>query len=301
MAWLKASFEVDGAQAEALTDALLETGALSVEVGDADAGSDRERPLFGEPGAALHTGWPRQRLSVLFPDAADVARVVGAAFADLGMEPPQQHVERVAEQDWVRVTQQQFAPVHVGTRLWIVPSWCTPPDPQGINLVLDPGLAFGTGTHPTTRQCLVWLESSLPPGASVLDYGCGSGVLAIAAKRLGAGIVTAVDIDPSALEAARSNAAANGADIAVVTTDAVPPGPYDVILANILASPLILLAPLLAGFAARGGRVVLAGILTGQAAAVAAAYAPSFEVTAAAEIEGWSCLVGVRKEQTRRE
>jgi ribosomal protein L11 methyltransferase len=296
VSWLEATFAVDAALADAVADALLERGALSVDTSDADADTEREQPLFGEPGACAPAGWPRQRMRVLFPQGIDVAGVVGAAFDSVGLRAPlQARIGQVAEQDWVRATQQQFAPVQVGERLWIVPSWRTPPDPAAVNLMLDPGLAFGTGTHPTTQQCLAWLEANLRPGASVLDYGCGSGVLAIAAKRLGAGEVVAVDIDPAALAAARSNAAINAADIAVVATDAVPAGPYAVILANILASPLVLLAPVLAAFSAGGAHLVLAGILAGQAAGVAAAYAPWFDVETSSEIEGWTCLAGIRK------
>jgi ribosomal protein L11 methyltransferase len=296
VAWLKASFTVETADAEALADALLDNGALSVDITDADAGTGQERPLFGEPGAEPHATWPHQRLSALFPEAAQVPDAIAAAFDCLGLEcPPQQSVEQVAEQDWVRATQQQFAPIRIGSRLWIVPSWCTPPNPAAVNLILDPGLAFGTGAHPTTWQCLTWLEANLSPGASVLDYGCGSGVLAIAAKRLGAGTVVAVDIDPAALVAARANATTNAVDVLVAPTEKVPPGPYAVVMANILASPLQLLAPLLAGFTAAGGRVVLAGILTAQAAAVASAYAPWFDIAPAAETDGWTCLAGARK------
>jgi len=296
VAWLKVSFTVDTADAETLADALLDNGALSVELSDADAGTAQEQPIFGEPGADPLTVWPRQRVSALFPDAAQVSGQVAAAFTSLGLEcPQQQSIERVAEQDWVRATQQQFAPIRIGSRLWIVPSWCAPPDPKAVNLILDPGLAFGTGAHPTTWQCLSWLEASLEPGASVLDYGCGSGVLAIAAKRLGAGTVVAVDIDPAALSVARANAATNAVDILVAPTESVPPGPYAVVVANILASPLKLLAPVLSEFAAADGRVVLAGVLSTQAAEVASAYSPWFDVASAADTDGWTCLVGSRK------
>lgn len=296
MAWLRASFTVDTADAEALADALLENGALSVDITDADAGTGQEQPIFGEPGAEPHAAWPHQRLSALFPEAAEVPGAIAAAFDSLGIEcPQQQSVEQVAGQDWVRATQQQFEPIRIGARLWIVPSWCAPPDRAAVNLILDPGLAFGTGAHPTTWQCLSWLEANLELGASVLDYGCGSGVLAIAAKRLGAGTVVAVDIDPAALAAARANAATNAVDILVAPTERVPPGPYAVVVANILASPLKLLAPLLAEFTAAGGRVVLAGILTAQTAAVASAYAPWFDIAPAAETDGWTCLAGTRK------
>jgi len=296
VSWLRASFRIAPAAAEALADALLERGALAVELADADEGTPAEQPIFGEPGAEPLPLWRHQRISVLFPRDADARAAIRAALAALGLEAePSVALQPVAGRDWVRATQQQFAPIEIGPRLWIVPSWHAPPDPSAVNLILDPGLAFGTGSHPTTWQCLRWLHDNLTPGASVLDYGCGSGVLAIAAKRLGAGPVVAVDIDPAALEAARANAATNAAEVAVASPDAVPPGPYDVVLANILAGPLELLAPLLASRAVAGGRIVLAGILTGQAADVAAAYAPWCDLVQVSEKDGWACLAGARK------
>jgi ribosomal protein L11 methyltransferase len=296
VSWLRASFRIGPASAEAVADALLERGALAVELADADEGTPAEQPMFGEPGAEPLPLWRHQLISVLFPRDADVRAAIRAALAALGLEnQPSVALQPVAERDWVRASQQQFAPIEVGPQLWIVPSWHAPPDPSAVNLILDPGLAFGTGSHPTTWQCLRWLHANLTPGASVLDYGCGSGVLAIAAKRLGAGPVVAVDIDPVALEATRANAAANAAEVAVASPDAVTPGPYDVVLANILAGPLKLLAPLLASHAAAGGRIVLAGILTAQAADVAAAYAPWCDLAQVSQKDGWACLAGARK------
>jgi ribosomal protein L11 methyltransferase len=295
MGWLRASFEVAHAAADALADALLARGALSVELSDAGEGTPGEQAIFDEPGAEPPI-WRHQRISALFPDDADVQAAIRAGLADLGLEAePSVAVQPVAERDWVRATQEQFAPMRISPRLWIVPSWCTPPDPRAVNLILDPGLAFGTGGHPTTWQCLRWLDANLAVGASVLDYGCGSGVLAIAAKRLGAGRVVAVDIDPAALEATRANASANAASVTVASPDGVPPGPYSVVLANILAGPLKLLAPLLARYLAAGGSVVLAGILAQQAADVAAAYAPWCELAPVSEKDGWTCLAGPRK------
>jgi ribosomal protein L11 methyltransferase len=296
MPWLQASFDIAPAAADAVADALLERGALSVELTDAGEGTPAEQAIFDEPGAEPLPVWRHQRISALFPDDADVQAAIRAALVALGLDAePSVALQLVAERDWVRATQQQFAPIAIGPRLWIVPSWCAPPDPRAVNLILDPGLAFGTGSHPTTWQCLRWLDANLAAGESVLDYGCGSGVLAIAAKRLGARRVVAVDIDPAALEAARTNAAANAADIAVASPDSVPPGPYTVVLANILAGPLKLLAPLLASYSAAGGRIVLAGILTHQAAGVAAAYAPWCDLVPVSEKDGWTCLAGARK------
>mgnify|MGYP001593222858 CR=1 FL=1 len=197
--------------------------------------------------------------------------------------------------DWVRATQAQFEPIRISERIWIVPSWHTPPDPHALNLVLDPGLAFGTGSHPTTRLCLAWLEARLRGGESVLDYGCGSGILAIAAARLGAGEVVGIDIDPEAVRTARTNAAANQARARFAATDTPLPPPSDLVLANILAGPLKVLAPLLAAHTRPGGRIVLAGLLDAQSADVTAAYAPWFDMSAFASAEGWTALEGRRR------
>jgi ribosomal protein L11 methyltransferase len=295
MPWLALSLELDAGRAEQFADALLELGARSVELTDAQAGTPQERPVFGEPGAEPNT-WRVNCVTALFDAQADVEAAVRAALAAVGVAAaPPWRVSPIAEQDWVRASQQQFTPVQISSRLWIVPSWCEEPDPTGINLRLDPGLAFGTGGHATTWQCLRWLEANLPAGASMLDYGCGSGVLAIAAKKLGAGAVVGVDIDPRALEASRDNARANAVEIHVTGPDTVPSGPYDVVVANILSNPLRLLAPVLATFTRPGGQVVLAGILDQQAAAVGATYAQWYDVQIASEKDGWTCLAGARK------
>lgn len=295
MAWISASFELDTQQADALSDALLEQGAVSVDLEDAAAGTPDEHALFGEPGAPAGPAWPRQRIRALFPAPADVRAAVAAALESIGLQPPGEvALATVPEQDWVRATQAQFAPIQVTPRLWIVPSWSTPPDLQAINLRLDPGQAFGTGSHPTTWQCLQWLDGNLVPGNSVVDYGCGSGVLAIAACKLGAGRAVAVDIDPVAVAVTRENAHRNDVRLLAALADEVPPGPYDLVLANILANPLRVLAPLLAGLVRPGGRIVLAGILSAQADDLVSAYRAWFELRRDNERDGWVCLTGVR-------
>jgi ribosomal protein L11 methyltransferase len=196
-------------------------------------------------------------------------------------------VSSVEEQDWVRLTQDQFEPIAVTSRLWIVPTWHEPVDPAALNLRLDPGLAFGTGSHPTTRLCLRWLDRHLAAGASVVDYGCGSGVLAIAAGLLGAGTVSGVDIDPRAVIASRDNAARNG--VAAMFFEP------DVVVANILSNPLRVLAPLICGLARSGGAVVLSGILSEQRDLVAEAYRPWLDLQPAQEEEGWVCLWGIKR------
>ena len=285
------TWTVDGRDVEALSEALLAAGALAVDVSDADAGTDAERPAFAEPGATP-APWVRSRLNALFGIEIDVANALAQACRVAGVESPQE-MERgeVAERDWVRLTQAQFKPIRISPRLWIVPSWQSPPDRAAINITLDPGAAFGTGSHPTTRLCLQWLDANIRGGESVLDYGCGSGILAIAAARLGATTVRGVDIDPQALVAARANAMQNR-----VAAQFDAPGAHlsacDVVLANILAGPLITLAPLLAAATQPGGRIVLSGILESQADEVRAAYAPWFDISAPIADEGWVLLAG---------
>lgn len=294
--WLSVSIATDAAHAEALSDALLALGALSVGVEDADAGTERETPQFGEPGSTPAPLWAHSRVVALFERNADIPLIVAAAAGEAGLDatPPYETAE-VAEQDWVRLTQSQFEPIRINDRLWIVPSWHDAPDPGAINLELDPGLAFGTGSHPTTRLCLEWLCGHVPAGASVLDYGCGSGILAIAAAKLGAGRVVGVDIDENALAAAADNAKRNGVALQLSHSKQPLDTAFDIVVANILTNPLCVLAPLLAERTRTGGRIALSGILSTQVEQVRHAYRPAFELTLWAEKEGWSLLEGVRK------
>ena len=296
MSYVALRFDVDAASADAWADALLAAGAQSVDVADAGAGTSDEKPLYGEPGMPLAL-WPVSRLTALFADGAAVATAL-AAIGATGASPPPHEMFPVAEQDWVRATQAQFAPIQVAKKLWIVPSWCDPADPRAINLALDPGLAFGTGSHPTTRLCLRWLARELRHGESVLDYGCGSGILSIAACRLGAGRVVGVDIDPQAIIASGDNARRNGVAARFVAPDGLAgedPAPFDVVVANILANPLSLLAPVLAGWVRPGGRVVLSGILDVQAEAVIAGYRRWFNIGVGEREDGWTALTGTRR------
>jgi ribosomal protein L11 methyltransferase len=209
-------------------------------------------------------------------------------------------LETLSEQDWVRRTQAQFGPLQIADRLWVIPSWCEPVDRQAINLELDPGLAFGTGSHPTTRLCLRWLAAHLEPGQSVLDYGCGSGILAVAAAKLGAVAVTGTDVDPQAIEASRANAARNGVSAQFALPDALAPDKVDVVVANILANPLRLLAPALAARVRDGGAIVLSGILEDQVAAVSGAYRRWFKLGAWGTDDGWVALAGRRDMRAMR-
>jgi ribosomal protein L11 methyltransferase len=297
MSWLLLRIPASAAEAERLADALLEQGALSSAIEDANAGTEREEAVFGEPGLANSPAlWTDSLVTALFPAATEIATVVQEAARQAQLARlPSYGVEEVPDQDWVRTTQSQFEPIPISPRLWIVPSWHTPPDPGAINIQVDPGLAFGTGSHPTTRLCLRWLDEELEAGESVLDYGCGSGILAIAAKKLGAGEVMGVDIDPQAVAAARENAARNGVAIAFALPGQLPAAQYDVVLANILANPLKVLAPALAARVKAGGRIVLSGLLAEQVEALSRLYNQWFTLAPPVFDEGWARLVGVRR------
>lgn len=308
MGWVAIELEVDAPQAGPMSDALLELGAQSVTIEDADAAAERESALYAEPGTDAADAWPRNRLSALFALRTDPAALIGAAAHAAGLRvPPAYRIAQIGDEDWVRRTQSQFTPQRVGEKLWIVPSWCAPPaEEEGAVVVrLDPGVAFGTGTHPTTRLVLRWLERILrgaeDKAASprrllrVLDYGCGSGILALAAAKLGAFEVVAIDLDPQAREACAANARANGVTLQVAPPDALPAGAYDVIAANILAQPLVGLSPLFAARMRAGARIALSGILQGQAAEVVAAYASAFKLGVERIEDGWALLAGIRR------
>jgi len=321
--WQELMLEVSRDEAEAWADAFLDAGALSVQAEDADADSPDEQPLFGEPptpgqpdalpgptfssatGPASGTahgatfGWERTRLAVLLDNGDDGAALLRQAAATLGKPVPATHSSRTVEdQDWVRATQAQFEPIPVGQRLLIVPSWrvqeALQREDRRVALVIDPGLAFGTGSHPTTHMCLEWLEQADLAGRRVIDYGCGSGILAIAAARLGSAGVTGIDIDPQALVSAAENARINDVTITVQSSsDALPPA-ADVVMANILSNPLKLLAPMLMSLVAPGGTLVLSGVLERQIEEVSQFYDESLPVTPWRVRDGWVCLVGSR-------
>ncbi len=292
--YLAIVFETQAADADPWGDALLDAGALSVDLADPQADTGTERPLYGEPGEALGERWSVCTLTALFEHDADVPAALAAAAAAIGRTLPPCVRREVAEQDWVRLTQAQFAPIRITNGLWIVPSWCEPVDAAALNLVVNPGLAFGTGSHPTTRLCLAWLASELVAGESVLDYGCGSGILAVAAARLGAGAVVGTDVDPQAIAASEANAAVNRAAARFMLPDALGCDRFDVVVANILTNPLRLLAPALATRVRPGGRIVLSGILDTQADDIVAAYQDWFKIALWKADEGWVALVGTR-------
>ncbi len=291
MTWIQITTTVPEAQVASLSDALMDVGALSVTQAE---GGDEE--IF-EPELGTTPLWQQTKVTGLFPANVDGGALIQHLCEQLpSLKPAQFKVEILEDKDWVRAWMDQFQPMRFGQRLWIVPSWHTPPEPEAVNLLLDPGMAFGTGTHPTTAMCLRWLDAHPPSGLRVIDYGTGSGILAIAAARLGATQVHATDIDPQALIATEQNAARNQVRLdcrLVRDFETAPPPPADRVLANILAGPLIELAPTLSSHLKPGGWLVLSGLLEEQAAHLIEAYErQGVRLTLTETEEGWALLSG---------
>lgn len=297
MSWLQIKTLIHPEQAEALETWLLEAGACAITLTDAE-----DNPVF-EPIRGTTPLWQLTQLTGLYDGAMDIDRLQQALAADWAerfadQPQPQLHVEILEDKDWIREWMDSFHPLQMGTRLWVVPSWRTAPEPEAVNLILDPGLAFGTGTHPTTALCLQWLDGLDLRNKSLLDFGCGSGILGIAGLLLGADQAWGIDIDPQALQASHSNAERNQIDLArfpVYFPEQAPQVACDVLVANILAGPLIDLAPLLAKQVKNGGLMALSGILAHQAEAVSQAYQPWFDLDPVQERDGWVRITGTRR------
>ncbi len=292
MPWLQVRLAITPEQAETYEDALLEVGAVSVTFMDAE-----DQPIF-EPDLGTTPLWSHTHLLALFEADTDETALLAHLQLLCGGALPEHQVERIEDQDWERSWMDNFQPMRFGQRLWIVPSWHVAPEPQAVNLLLDPGLAFGTGTHPTTALCLEWLDGQQLEGCSVIDFGCGSGILAIAALLLGAPQAVGTDIDPQALEASRDNASRNGIDPArfpVYLPADMPQQQADVVVANILAGPLVALAAQITTLVRGGGRLALSGILAEQAEEVRAAYAEAFDLDPTAVKDGWVRISGVKR------
>jgi ribosomal protein L11 methyltransferase len=295
MAWLSLKIAAQDNTADLISDTLMEQGALSAIIEDANADTLDEQPIFGEPGDPPPGIWQQNLVSALFDEGVDVQKVM-ADLARLTKLPSLHYTtEVIQEQDWVRATQSQFDPIKITDDLWIVPTWHSAPNANAINIVLDPGLAFGTGSHPTTHLCLAWLSQTVKTDQSVLDYGCGSGILAIAAKKLGASKVVGTDIDAQAIQASLYNAEQNAVQAGFYHANDYQTEEYDIVVANILSSALSVLAPALAKSCKSGGKIALSGILKEQAEAVSAIYAPWFDMQAPVYMDAWVLLTGSKK------
>lgn len=295
MAWLSLKIAAQDDTADLISDTLMDLGALSAIIEDANAETLNEQPIFGEPGDPPPGIWQKNLVSALFNDDVNVDNVMASLSKLTRTSNLSYSTEHIAEQDWVRATQSQFDPIRITDNLWIVPTWHRAPNLDAINIVLDPGLAFGTGSHPTTHLCLQWLTEVVRPNLSVLDYGCGSGILAIAAKRLGAPVVVGTDIDAQAIIASEYNAQQNNVSATFVDSSQFKSALFDIVVANILSSALSVLAPALASACRPGGKIALSGILKEQALDVAAIYAQWFEMDAPIFMDAWVLITGTRR------
>lgn len=295
MAWISLKIAAQDHTADLISDTLMELGALSAIIEDANADTLDEQPIFGEPGDPPPGIWQKNLVSALFDDDVNVAEVMTLLQQQTKLSDLQYSTEVIHEQDWVRATQSQFEPIKITDTFWIVPTWHSAPNADAINIVLDPGLAFGTGSHPTTHLCLEWLTKTVTPQCSVLDYGCGSGILAIAAKKLGAGQVVGTDIDEQAIQSSLYNAEQNQVTADFYHASQYQTQPFDIVVANILSSALSVLAPALAASCKSGGKIALSGILKEQASDVAAIYAPWFEMNPPQFMDAWVLLTGTKK------
>lgn len=294
MTWLLLKIQANDQNAEAISDALMGLGALSASIEDALAETVDEQAIFGEPGDPPPGIWQNNIVTAMLDASTNVDQFLQDLKEATQITQFNWITEAIEEQDWVRATQAQFDPIHITDQLWIVPTWHTSPDQDAINIILDPGLAFGTGSHPTTHLCLEWLTKQTPLN-TVLDYGCGSGILAITAKKLGATNVVGVDIDQQALIASRYNAEQNQTNIAFFDANAFSNQTFDVVVSNILSSALMVLAPALAKYCKTGGKIALSGILEEQAEALVARYTEWFTMDAPIQKDAWILLTGVKK------
>ncbi len=294
MAWLLLKIQANEQNADAISDSLMNIGALSASIEDANAETVAEQAIFGEPGDPPPGIWQQNIVTAMFNEDVDVNQIAIALSQETAIPKFQYSTEIIAEQDWVRATQAQFDPIKITDKLWIVPTWHTAPNQDAINIVLDPGLAFGTGSHPTTSLCLEWLTQQAP-NKSVLDYGCGSGILAIAAKKLGAQHVVGVDIDSQAIIASVYNAEQNHVNIEFYDANVFTHQTFDIVVANILSSALMVLAPALSKYCKTGAKLALSGILENQKEELIARYSEWFNMDAPTQKDAWILLTGTKR------
>lgn len=295
MGWVTVTIQAQDDIADLISDTMMSLGALSAVIEDANAETVDEQPIFGEPGDPPPGMWQKNLVSVMFDEGIDVKAMVGALESEAGLSNLKYTTKTIKEQDWVRATQSQFNPIEINDQLWIVPTWHEAVNQTAINIELDPGLAFGTGSHPTTHLCLDWLTQQPLSDQSVLDYGCGSGILAIAAKKLGAAEVVGTDIDLQAIEASHYNAKQNKVAIDFYDAEQYQIKPFDMVVANILSSALSVLAPVLASACKTGGKIALSGILSEQTDQLIDIYSVWFEMDPPKTMDAWVLLTGIKK------
>ena len=294
-AWINLKIRAGADYAHIMSDALIELGALSCAIEDSYLNSENEEALFGEPNIPSNTIWQHNTVESLFDAAVSIDTIINELKTITGLPHIDYTLDTVEEQNWVALTQSQFEPINILDKLWIVPSWHTSPNPDAINIILDPGLAFGTGSHPTTHLCLEWLIKEVNINDHVLDYGCGSGILSIAAKKCGAKQVIGVDIDPQAIIASIHNAKENHVDVQFYNSELPLTFEADIVVANILSSALSVLAPLIAKACKPHGKIALSGILKEQIVMLTEIYSTWFDLNKPIEREGWILLSGTKK------
>ena len=294
MAWINLTFFAEEKDIDLLSEALETRGALSIFIQDKNLNNSDEELIFGEPHSGPNKFWATNQIQALFYDSVDIKEIqdeLVSNFQDIDFKFT---ASSVSETDWVKLSQSQFKPICIKDRINIVPSWHKINNPKLINIILDPGLAFGTGAHPTTHLCTEWLIDNVSKEKKVLDYGCGSGILAIAAYKLGAKVVKGVDIDPQAIIASKENGTLNECNIDWLNTDKDFKFQADLLVANILSSALSVLAPLLASYCSPKGKIALSGILESQENQIKKIYAPWFTFEQTLKNNGWVCLSGVK-------
>jgi len=296
MSWISVIVQAQDHTAELISDTLIELGALSAIIEDANADTVDEQAIFGEPGDPPPGIWQKNLVSAMFEAGSDVDVLIQALAEKTHLSNLQFTTQIIEEQDWVRATQSQFNPIKITKKLWIVPTWHNVVDEHAINIALDPGLAFGTGSHPTTHLCLEWITQHVMPDHQVLDYGCGSGILAIAAKKMGAALVVGTDIDTQAIEASHYNASQNYVDIDFFpASEFKSQQTYDIVVANILSSALSVLAPILASACKTDGKIALSGILKEQVELLTTLYSQWFKMEKPIMMDSWILLTGTKR------
>ena len=294
MAWINLTFFAEEKDIDLLSDALETRGALSIFIQDKNLNNSDEELIFGEPHSGSNKFWATNQIQALFNDSVNIEEIQDELILNFKYIDFKFNASSVSETDWVKLSQSQFKPICIKDRINIVPSWHKINNPKLINIILDPGLAFGTGAHPTTHLCTEWLIDNVSKEKKVLDYGCGSGILAIAAYKLGAKMVKGVDIDPQAIIASKENGALNECNIDWLNTDKDFKFQADLLVANILSSALSVLAPLLASYCSPKGKIALSGILESQENQIKKIYAPWFTFEQTLKNNGWVCLSGVK-------
>lgn len=294
MSFKQLKIKVDSEKADLLGDAFFAEDALSVSVEDQFEGTEFEEPIFNEPGMEVEKLWQHSLLVVLLTEDSDIDQIVSNVQKKTKLTFDYE-IENIDDQDWVRLTQSQFEPIKITDKLFIVPSWHELPVADATGIILDPGLAFGTGSHPTTFMCLEWLAKNVSATDNFLDYGCGSGILAITAAKLGAKKVTGVDIDKQAIESSLYNAEVNQTQVNFFLPDKFNPETYDIVIANILSNPLRMLASALSGYVCKGGKIVLSGILDSQIEEMSSIYQEWFDMQVYKVMDGWVCLEGIKR------